>query len=48
MSLFPLLGTSFIPELKEGTISPNMDRVPNIGLDESIKMEMEAIRKSQS
>ncbi|MES1256894.1 MAG: CusA/CzcA family heavy metal efflux RND transporter [Acidobacteriota bacterium] len=45
MSLFPLLGTSFIPELREGTISPNMDRVPNIALDESIAMEMEAIRR---
>ncbi|MBI2681189.1 MAG: efflux RND transporter permease subunit [Candidatus Solibacter usitatus] len=45
LMLFPYLGTSFIPELKEGTISPNMDRVPNIALDESIKMEMEAIRK---
>ena len=45
VSLFPLLGTSFIPELKEGTISPNMDRVPNISLDESIRMEMEAIKK---
>ena len=45
MSLFPYLGTSFIPELKEGTISPNMDRVPNIALDESIKMENEAIAK---
>lgn len=44
MSLFPLLGTSFIPELKEGTISPNMDRVPNIALDESIKMEAEAMQ----
>lgn len=42
MSLFPYLGTSFIPELKEGTISPNADRVPNISLDESVKMEMEA------
>lgn len=42
MSLFPYLGTSFIPELKEGTISPNADRVPNISLDESIKMELEA------
>ncbi len=40
--LFPLLGTSFIPELKEGTLSPNMDRVPNISLDESIKMELAA------
>ncbi len=47
-SLFPLLGTSFIPELQEGTISPNMDRVPNIALDESIQMEakaMEELRK---
>ena len=45
ISLFPFLGTSFIPELKEGTISPNMDRVPNISLEESIRMEMEAIQK---
>ncbi len=43
LALFPLLGTSFIPELREGTISPNMDRVPNIALDESIRMEKEAI-----
>lgn len=41
----PLLGASFIPELKEGTISPNMDRVPNIALDESIRMEREAMLK---
>lgn len=45
ISLFPYLGTSFIPELKEGTLSPNMDRVPNISLDESIKMEIEAMRE---
>ena len=45
LSLFPLLGTSFIPELREGTISPNMDRVPNIALDESIRMEAEAMRQ---
>src|SRR6185312_7310757 len=44
ISLFPLLGTSFIPEMKEGTISPNMDRVPNISLDESLRMEMEAMK----
>mgnify|MGYP003341943073 CR=1 FL=1 len=41
-AMLPFLGTSFIPELKEGTLSPNADRVPNISLDESIKMEMEA------
>lgn len=44
MSLFGFLGTSFIPELKEGTVSPNMDRAPNISLDESIRMEMAAIK----
>jgi cobalt-zinc-cadmium resistance protein CzcA len=45
VSLLPYLGTSFIPELREGTISPNMDRVPNIALEESLKMEGEAMRR---
>lgn len=44
LALFPLLGTSFIPEMKEGSVSPNIDRVPNISLDESLKMEMAAMR----
>jgi cobalt-zinc-cadmium resistance protein CzcA len=44
IALFPYLGTSFIPEMKEGSVSPNFDRVPNISLDESIKMEMAAIK----
>ena len=44
MSLVPFLGASFIPELKEGTISPNADRVPDIALDESVRMEMAAHR----
>jgi cobalt-zinc-cadmium resistance protein CzcA len=44
LALFPFLGTSFIPEMKEGTISPNMDRVPNISLDESIRMESRAMQ----
>jgi len=39
LCLFPLLGTSFIPEMQEGTLSPNADRVPNISLEESLKME---------
>lgn len=47
-AMFPYLGTSFIPELKEGTISPNADRVPNISLDESVKMELEAQRLALS
>ena len=40
----PLLGTSFIPEMKEGSIVPNIIRVPNISLEESIKMEMQAMK----
>jgi cobalt-zinc-cadmium resistance protein CzcA len=39
LCLFPFLGTAFIPEMQEGTLGPNADRVPYISLDESIKME---------
>jgi heavy metal efflux system protein len=45
IALFPYLGTSFIPEMKEGSLSPNIDRVPNISIDESLRMEMEAMRR---
>lgn len=45
LCLFPFLGTAFIPEMQEGTLSPNADRVPNISLDESLKMEV-AMQKS--
>jgi cobalt-zinc-cadmium resistance protein CzcA len=44
LAVFPFLGTAFIPEMKEGSISPAMDRVPNISLEESIALEMEAMR----
>jgi len=44
IGLFPYLGTAFIPEMAEGSISPNIDRVPNISLDESLKMEMRAMK----
>ncbi|MEI7430663.1 MAG: CusA/CzcA family heavy metal efflux RND transporter, partial [Betaproteobacteria bacterium] len=44
LALFPFLGTAFIPEMKEGSIVPGINRVPNISLDESLKMEMEAMR----
>ncbi|TRW90267.1 efflux RND transporter permease subunit [Candidatus Methylobacter oryzae] len=42
--LLPFLGTAFIPEMKEGSIVPGINRVPNISLQESIKMEMDAMR----
>ncbi len=41
--VLPLLGTSFIPEMKEGSIVPNIIRVPNISIEESIKMENQAM-----
>ncbi|MDD2721131.1 MAG: CusA/CzcA family heavy metal efflux RND transporter [Gallionella sp.] len=44
LALLPFLGTAFIPEMKEGSIVPGINRVPNISLAESIKMEMEAMR----
>ena len=44
VALLPFLGTAFIPEMKEGSIVPGINRVPNISLDESIRMEMEGMR----
>jgi cobalt-zinc-cadmium resistance protein CzcA len=44
IALVPFLGTAFIPEMKEGSISPAMDRVPNISIDESIRLEKEAMK----
>lgn len=44
IGLLPFLGTAFIPEMKEGAVVPGIMRVPNISLDESIKMEMEGMR----
>lgn len=42
LCIVPLLGSSFMPEMKEGSIVPALDRVPNISLEESIKLEKEA------
>lgn len=42
--MLPFLGTAFIPEMKEGSIVPGINRVPNISLEESIKLEMEAMK----
>jgi cobalt-zinc-cadmium resistance protein CzcA len=43
-ALIPFLGSAFIPEMKEGSVVPGINRVPNISLEESIRMEMEAMR----
>jgi cobalt-zinc-cadmium resistance protein CzcA len=44
LGLLPLLGTSFIPEMKEGAIVPGITRAPNISLEESLQMEMQAMK----
>ncbi|MDC0576175.1 CusA/CzcA family heavy metal efflux RND transporter [Nitrosomonadaceae bacterium] len=42
--LYPLLGKSFIPIMKEGSLVPQINRVASISLGESIKMEKEALK----
>ena len=46
LAMLPFLGTAFIPEMKEGSLSPAIDKVPNISLEESIRMEREAQRRT--
>lgn len=42
--LVPLLGTAFIPTMQEGSITPVIVRVPRISLDESVRMESQALK----
>ena len=42
--LVPLLGKSFIPTMNEGSIVPQIIRAPNISMDESIEIEMQAMK----
>ncbi len=44
LALLPFLGSAFIPEMKEGSIVPAINRAPNISLQEGINMEMAAMR----
>ena len=44
LALFPLLGTAFIPIMKEGAVTPVIIRAPSISLDEAIKIETEAMQ----
>jgi cobalt-zinc-cadmium resistance protein CzcA len=43
-ALFPLLGKSFIPIMKEGAVTPVIIRAPSISLEEAIELEMEAMQ----
>ena len=42
-ALLPFLGSSFIPEMKEGAVVPGINRMPNISLEESIRIETQAM-----
>lgn len=44
LGVYPLLGKSFIPIMKEGSLVPQINRVASISLGESIKMENEALK----
>ncbi len=44
VALFPFLGKSFMPIMKEGALTPQINRVPSISLDESVRMEMAAMK----
>ncbi len=48
VSLFPLLGKSFIPTLKENSITPAISRMPNMSFEEVLNLEMEASKRIAS
>ena len=43
-AIFPFLGKSFIPIMKEGAITPVIIRAPSISLEEAIAIETEAMK----
>jgi heavy metal efflux system protein len=44
-ALFPFLGKSFIPIMKEGSITPTIVRMPSIAIDEAVKIDVEVMRR---
>jgi cobalt-zinc-cadmium resistance protein CzcA len=44
VGLFPLLGKSFIPIMREGAVTPVIIRVPSISLEAAIDLETEAMK----
>lgn len=44
----PLVGTSFMPEMREGSIVPTIARPPSLALGQSINLEFEAMRMIRS
>lgn len=43
-AIFPFLGKSFIPIMKEGAITPVIIRAPSISIEEAIQIETEAMK----
>ncbi|MBI1394876.1 MAG: CusA/CzcA family heavy metal efflux RND transporter [Betaproteobacteria bacterium] len=43
VALVPFLGTAYVPEMKEGALVPNIIRAPNISLEESLRLESQAM-----
>ena len=41
---FPFLGTAFVPVMQEGSITPAIVRTPSVSIEESVRMEMEAMK----
>ena len=41
---FPFLGTAFVPVMQEGSVTPQIIRVPSVSLDESVRTEFEAMK----
>lgn len=48
LALVPLLGTAFIPIMQEGSVTPVLVRAPKISVDESVKIETQALRRVMS
>lgn len=44
IGLLPFLGSTFMPEMKEGSLVTGIIRPPNMSLGESLKLETEAMR----
>ena len=44
-ALVPFLGKSFIPVMKEGSITPTIIRMPSISLDEAVKIDLEVMKR---
>jgi cobalt-zinc-cadmium resistance protein CzcA len=45
IAAFPLLGTTFVPVMQEGAVTPQLIRAPGVSLPEALRIEAEAMRR---